>query len=343
VRAKAIAAIAAATAIAALFAPGAASARGAAARRGPHDRVVTASFTLPGTHGYAIDVSFTNRHKLSIAALPEREKLLEHLFEATATEYRLDAPQPRRSSRIKAPLGRFGSIDLRFKPQESIERSATPLGCKGDKEKVQAGWFVGHLAFRGERGYTRVRSTKAFGTVTNLPAPTKKCHDKTGRTPHERAPDQRARAAMLAMARQSTKPGVHLLALGATKKAGNRRVGFAGIRLSATHKGKEVVIDTFAATVRRDRGRIQEQGTAYALLALGPYFKVPDLTHPTAEGVLAPPKPFLGGATFHRESTDGVSWKGDLRVNLPGFGVVPLTGSKFKVVTCADSGCHLKE
>jgi hypothetical protein len=304
---------------------------------------VVASFELSGSHGYGIDVTLTNHRSLKITALPEREKLLEHIFEAASTEYRLDAPQPHGSNRIKASLGRFGSIDMRFEPETVTERSAALIGCKGDKATLQSGWFVGHVAFRGERGYTRARSRKIFGTVSNFPDPSKKCHAKAGRAPHERSPKQRSRAAMLAMARRSTKPGAHLLGLGAKEAAGNRTVGFAAVRLSAMHKGKEVTIDTFVAAALRDRGRIQEQATAFALLAFGPYFKVPDLRHRTSEAVLAPPKPFLGSATFTRESADKVSWEGSLRVNLPGFGVVPLTGPTFKAVMCADSGCHLSE
>jgi hypothetical protein len=338
-----MAAVVVATALVVLSVPGASWARGAAAQRGPHDRIVTASFTLSGSHGYELDVALNNRRELKITAIPEREKLLEHIFEAASTEYRLEAPQPRGSDRIKASLGRFGSIDVRFVPVRTIERSAALLACKGDKAKLRTGWFVGHVAFRGERGYTRVRSSKVLGEVSNFPDPTKKCHDKTGRAPHERSPKQRSRAAMLMMAKRSTEPEKHLLGMGAKKVAGNRTVGFAGLRLSAMHMGKEVVIDTFVAEVRRDRGRIQEQGTAFDLFAFGPYFKVPDLTHRTSEAVLAPPKPFLGSATFSRESADEVSWKGSLRVKLPGFGVVPLTGTGFKSVMCADSGCHLSE
>lgn len=343
-RAKAFAAIAAAITIVALLAPGIAT----AAHRSPtgrrqHDRLVVATLSLPGSHGYGVSLSLTNRRKLKVTTFPEREKILAHLFELVSTEYRLDAPQPRGSSRIKASLGKFGRIDLRFEPETTIERPAAPLGCKGDKETIQAGWFVGLVAFRGERGYTRVRSKKAFGTVTNAPSPNQSCAKETGRNPHERSPQQRTRAALITMARRATKPGAHLLALGASATAGNRKIGFGAARLSASRKGKEVAIDAFVGTALRDRGRIQEQGTAFDLLVRGPYFKVPDLTAMTSEAVLAPPKPFRGEATFRRESADQVSWEGDLRVDLPGFGVVPLAGPTFKTAMCLDSGCRPKK
>jgi hypothetical protein len=337
VRAKAFAAIAAASVIAALLLPAGA---GAAPARGRHDRVVEASISLPGTNGYLIDVTLMNRSRLKITALPEREQLLEHLFEFASTEYRLDAPQPRGSNRIRASLGRFGSIDLRFKPVEADERSAALLGCKGDTMKTEVGWFTGLISFRGERGYTRARAHKVFGTVINVPRPGRKCHSMAGKKPQERSPEHRARTAMLAMSKRAKESGAHLLGLATKKVAGNRKIGFAALRLSATHKGKEAALDTFVGTAIRDRGRIQEQGTAFALLAIGPYFKVPDLDHMTSEAVLAPPKPFLGSATFQRESADAVSWAGDLRAKLPGFGAVPFTGNGFKTVMCEDAGCR---
>jgi hypothetical protein len=63
----------------------------------------------------------------------------------------------------------------------------------------------------------------------------------------------------------------------------------------------------------------------------------------TSEAVIAPPRPFQGRATFQRESAGEVSWAGDLRVKLPGFGVVPFTGNGFKTVMCEDSGCRTNE
>jgi hypothetical protein len=76
------------------------------------------------------------------------------------------------------------------------------------------------------------------------------------------------------------------------------------------------------------------------LLVRGPYFKVPDLTRLTSEVVLEPPQPFLGSATVNRKGPHKVGWDGNLRLNLPGFGIVPLTGPGTAVSLCADSGCR---
>jgi hypothetical protein len=100
-------------------------------------------------------------------------------------------------------------------------------------------------------------------------------------------------------------------------------------------------LNNFAAVALRKRGRIEETSAAIDLLVNGPYFKVPDLEHLASEAFLEPPKPFLGSATFRRESADEASWEGDLRVDLPGFGVMPLTRPGTEVTMCADSGCKI--
>jgi hypothetical protein len=146
---------------------------------------------------------------------------------------------------------------------------------------------------------------------------------------------------VLSRATTATKPkvGVHVLNL--KVKAAKAGVEFQATRLSAPNKkGKEFAFDTFLAAGSRDRGRIHEESVVLDLLVRGPYFKVPDLTHLTKEVVLEPPTPFLGSASLRRESTDKVSWVGDLGVNLPGFGVVPLAGPDAQVSLCADSGCR---
>jgi hypothetical protein len=338
VRAKAFTAVAAVIAIAALAVPGTAPAR-ATPGPGKDERLVVTTFSLPGTNGYLVSVTLVNRRKLKITAIPEREHILAHLFESASTEYTLEAPQPRGSNGIVASLGRFGRIELRFEPETEVEQPAAPLGCKGDQEQIKVGQLVGRVTFRGERGYTVARSKKVLGSVVSLPGLRRKCPDESGHKPRHRSPQQRGRAALVEMARRAANPGAHLLVLGARSKAGKHTVSFAAERVSGSRKGKEIAFDTFIATAIRDWGRIKEEGTALALLVHGPYFKVPDLTRLTSEAVLAPPNPFLGSATYQRESADKVTWKGDLRVKLPGFGAVPLAGSTFKAAMCLDSGC----
>lgn len=149
-------------------------------------------------------------------------------------------------------------------------------------------------------------------------------------------------AALGKKAPKSPKEKPHVLVLEAD--ADNPQVTFAASQLIAPKTlAKKFDFGSFLATASRDRGRIKEQISALNLLDRGIYFEVPDLTHLTQEAVVEPPRPFLGSATFSRESADKVSWNGSLRVTLPGFGVLPLTGPGFETHMCADSGCHLTE
>jgi hypothetical protein len=124
----------------------------------------------------------------------------------------------------------------------------------------------------------------------------------------------------------------------------NPGVKFEASRLSVRKKkGKGFAFNTFLVAASRDRGRIFEESAVLDLLVQGPYFKVPDLTHLTSEVTVEPPTPYLGSATLRRRSSSKVSWTGDLRLNLPGFGVVPLAGPGTHATLCADSGCKAKK
>jgi hypothetical protein len=89
----------------------------------------------------------------------------------------------------------------------------------------------------------------------------------------------------------------------------------------------------------RHRGAIKELSYAMSILQKGSSFVSPDPLHPTAETVIRPPSPFSGSATFRQESPRSVSWSGDLKVELPGFGIVPLTGSGVQATMCEALGC----
>jgi hypothetical protein len=135
---------------------------------------------------------------------------------------------------------------------------------------------------------------------------------------------------------------VHLL--GVTAKAEHSSLEFKASQLVLSgKKRKQLALGNFSAIASRDRGRIKETSSALDLLVNGDYLKVPDLAHPTAEAAVEPPAPFLGKATFRRESAHETSWTGDLRVNLPGFGVVPLAGPGTEATLCSGLGCIPKK
>lgn len=339
-RAKAFAAIAAATAIAALLLPAGAGATPSPKGGPTRNPTVIATIALQGSNGYLIGISLINRSRLKVTVFPETGSGAGSTL--VETVYSLDAPQPRGSNRIKASLGNLGRIDLRFTPESTSEEKALLPVCKGETNKIELGPFVGLVEFRGEHGYTRVRKKLAYGGVITAPPQPPGCRASNPKKPQERSPEAMARAALLKRVGGFARRGGHLLALAAGLTTKSRSVGFGAARASGVRGAKQPVYSSFVALAKRDRGRIQEEATAINPLTHGPYFKVPDLTHPTTEVVVEPPKPFLGSATLRRESPDKASWKGDLRVYLPGFGVVSLAGPEFKAVTCTDRHCHVE-
>ena len=68
-------------------------------------------------------------------------------------------------------------------------------------------------------------------------------------------------------------------------------------------------------------------------------FRVPNLAEPLSEAIIEPPAPFSGTATFHLETPKKANWTGDLAVELPGLGTVPLTGPKIAAGLCHGRDC----
>lgn len=137
---------------------------------------------------------------------------------------------------------------------------------------------------------------------------------------------------------EGAEPEVHLVKLKAKVK--DHQIAFEASRISVRKPGKqERSLTSFSVSAERHRGRIDEIASASALFEPGSAFTVPDITHLTHEGVVKPPAPFSGSATYRRESPRSLSWTGDLAVSLPGFGFVHLAGPKTIATVCADERC----
>lgn len=63
-------------------------------------------------------------------------------------------------------------------------------------------------------------------------------------------------------------------------------------------------------------------------------FQVPNLAEPLTEATVSPSAPFSGSATFHLDGPKTASWTGDLAVELPGAGEVPLSGEGISAGLC---------
>jgi hypothetical protein len=275
-------------------------------------------------------VTLENRRRLTVTALTFQDLAF------ITSSYQLEARQPPGSDKISASLGKFGHIDMRFVRDSLSEKEPEVPICKGEKDKIEEGHFVGLVEFRGDRGFTRVRTTRAPGSVVVEPAPS--CPEPAKHGPHKRG--EAARRTLEAKA-AAGKPREEIHALELKVKTTHPKLEFEASQLLARgRKYKGLNFGNFFALAARDRGRIEEESAALDLLVGGRRLRVPDLTHLTKEAVVEPPAPFLGSATLRREAGHETAWTGDLRVNLPGFGMVPLTGPDADVTLCADSGCR---
>jgi hypothetical protein len=340
VKAKALTALLAATAITALLLPGAALARVRPANRhpSPHPRSkvppkVSEELTLKGTNGFEIGVTVSNRRRFLLSAHELGEAIV-------GASYSLRVHP---SHDIVASLGKLGSVDVRFVP-EKVRREEPPKGCRGGKTVIEQGHFVGTIAFHGEHGFTEVNARRAAGAVTRTPAlrcPTpapppnfKKLLREVETRDHqqqveEAEGEEEADSERLAVKISATARDGHVT-LTASKTAFKEKHA-AGIALT-----------TVALFAHRQRGRVKEESAAAFPLAKGSTFLVPNRKKPASEGVLRPPAPFSGSATFRRHKAKPPTWTGDLRIDLPGFGPVRLAGPGTHASMCSGLACILR-
>jgi hypothetical protein len=224
---------------------------------------------------------------------------------------------------LHARIGRLGTFSGRFKAV-STETEAPGDGCAGESSSTEKGFFVGHFVFRGERGYTTVQSRRERGTVTrqgatSCPAPAPPKHQR--HRPSRQNGSQREREA-----------NKFRLLAGDTKTS----LRFQAER-EESPEPEEGSLTTFQASVTERVGGLQISRDA-STFGFGPdtatVFQTPNLAEPLVEATLASMAPFSGSATFHLDTPKSASWTGDLAVELPGLGQVPLTGDGIEAGLC---------
>jgi hypothetical protein len=317
-------------AIAILALPGGANAQAVA--HGPASRSlkfkpkVVEAFAVRGTRGYEVGVEVLDRHNLEVVAA----KRAAGIAGQSAT-YTVPYRQAPGSDEIKARIGHLGQVDVRFVPK-SVKKETPPLPeCEGGKTVVEKGYFVGLVSFRGERGYTRVRVRRAPGAVTRSPRLT--CRFKSDRK-HEKATKRTAERATPESEGELKTESVQLKA-----KADNGRVDLKAVLFRLRTKKESVALISFEATATRHLGAIKETSVAVTAFDKGSSFLLPDPLHPTSEAVIHPPSPFSGKAIFRRPPHGPPTWTGDLRVELPGLGVVRLAGKGTHAAMCEPVQC----
>ncbi len=202
---------------------------------------------------------------------------------------------------IWARFGHLGRIAVRFQPSGHFIRQSPSTRCTGKARITRFGVFTGTIRFTGEHGYAKVSALQARGR-THAPWHWR-CRPRHGRecTPSGDGPEES-------------------VLLGVDSRSQERSF------VATANRFPEVPHSTgFFASASEMRGRMRVERFA---LARGPertFTFADDLTMAT----VAPPPPFEGSATFQRNPDHSISWRGSLRVSLPGAPHLALTGPAF--------------
>jgi hypothetical protein len=345
VRAKTIAAVLASAAIVGLSLPGGAiaqnsetwvvsgSGKGPAVRGGGKAHV-TQEFNLAGSNGYKIRLQLKDHRQLVLEAT---DADIHHGTVSSVT-YSLLAPQHPGSDDIKARIGGVARVDVRFIPTKTIRPPADEgPKCATGSLTTASGHYVGTISFRGEHGYMRAQAHSAPGSVEREAPP--KCTRPAAAEDDPKVEKEEAETVDKVEEEEKknkaeTSGEVELTALDRSRK-----VYFAASRFESGSGAADKTVSTFIVFGLRHRGRLSELSTVAKFGGPSSSFQLSDPSNPNAGAIVGPPSPFSGSATFRGESAGSGSWTGDLKVELPGFGTVPLTGAGVKATMCQAPDC----
>lgn len=243
--------------------------------------------------------------RYEVAVVGTRHLVVLSVFHRGAvTQYQSSARVS--AGEVRAGLGRFGRIAVRFEPSGKVEKIQPFPGCTGDPLVSSKGVFVGTIRIRGEGDFKKVDTGRAFGTVTS--GGRWKCRE--GHQPAH-APEGTDKGVLLAVARGTLE--------------------FVAVGWRSREQGPPIFPDErtgtlFIASTHETCGPVTVSRFAFAFGRESSFLFDEALTSATVK----PPPPFHGTATFQRDPVTGaVGWTGSLGVSLIG-GDASLTGPGFK-------------
>jgi hypothetical protein len=317
VRAKTIAAVLALAAVAVLGLPGSALAK-------PGFYKVKASTTesiqTRAADGYRLSlVVFRRRLRMSV------DKSIGH-GGIVLTSYLLHRRLPA-GPNLHFRLDKEADVDLRFVPDQVTEHEYP--NCTGGSEITERGHFVGRFSFRGRDGFSRFDAHRVAGSIVRTAA---------GTCRKERNPN-----GIVTVGISGSKTGSASVPEGTLELiagTGDRRINFVGYRFEETNAlpGVPQSFGNFVAWIERREPTYTVSSTAFADGAKEEFVS-PDAEEPLSAAKVSPGAPFSGSATFQMTSATHGEWSGDLAVELPGYGKVPLTGPKIAAGLCETKAC----
>lgn len=259
---------------------------------------------LRGSHGYAIQVIGFGPRRVLLSA-SKGDLSASYLVHGKVSDYS-----------IEADFGKLGRVAVRLHPDgppQDETNSFTPT-CKGKAATTQRGRFAGSIRFRGEHGYTEVKTKGAQGTVFH--SHRQVCKLQRGGRHHSRSPFP------------------PMISLGAASS--NRQIPSFSVfeEKPGNAKGRFFVEGTtFEANQSEHREGVSIDHSA-DVTAPSKTFTVSPLGSTPISATVSPPAPFSGAASFEETTEGHGTWTGDLEAELPGVGQVPLTGPTYSANFC---------
>jgi hypothetical protein len=246
---------------------------------------------LRGTHGYRVVVN-------AYPSTRKRGARVEVGAYRGTDLVRYTAPASLAGEGIRANLGRFGRIDLRWVPDGRV--GEVVVSCHGHEPRwhllFDRGAYVGNLRIRGGRGFTAVRAHRVEWQSSWYRGYSTCRHEGGAFTPG---------------------PGKIL------KAYIRGREGGAGLFAYQAKTGAQI---EYAAVDREAVGKVEVDREVWVDGPSRTLTSTPDFSAATID----PPAPFTGTATFERTKGTHGTWVGDLAVGFPDGSVVPLAGDPFR-------------
>jgi hypothetical protein len=266
---------------------------------------------LPDSDGYHLQINASPHGGVDLFAFR---------FEGGSVNYHV--PGHGGANRVSANFGRFGRVSVRFRPDgPPKQEGGYGSKCKGRRTTRQEGKFVGSIRFR-EQGFIAVHEHSVRGTVFRS----------------YRLVCQVGRGARHLKRRRFLEKGYSLSAVPKGRPAAPWLSVFKEDpnKHSRIHWSSEDANYIASATERRGRMTVSRSASATAEPET---FAVDPLGEDPTNASVAPPAPFTGTARFEATPGGGSSWTGDLAVELPGMGTVPLTGGSYQASLCRGFDC----
>lgn len=261
---------------------------------------------LQGSHGYAVYISGVGRNLVWVL-VEKGDASAAYLWRGRVTE-----------SAVEARFGKFGRVAVRLRPGSRSDTEEREADCKGRPAIRHEGRFEGTIRFRGEKGFTSVDVKSARGMTYRSFRLV--CKRRGGGEPRYKQPPTTSLSAV--SSRYPRAPWFSVFKQEPARKSALPTPEEAQYTAQTTERQPGLGVVRAAS--------VQAEPKTFAASALG--------TAP-ATATVSPPAPFSGTATYEQTPDGQGTWSGDLAVNLPGRGTLPLADSTYRAELCRSLAC----